>query len=309
MHDRQSFLPAEELPLPVLEIERLDVAYGATPVLHKVSLSVVKGQAVCLLGPNGAGKTTLIRTILGRVRPEGGSVSLADAGVGLVPQEIALFPKLTILENLAVFGRLTGLSRRQAKTAAAEVCHFAGLAERSRILVENLSGGWKRRVNLASAILRRPGLLILDEPTVGVDAAARKALHRLILDLRAQGMGLLLTTHDLEEAETLCSDLVLLSAGRVAEAGSIDQLLAKHFGTRLCLDITLKQPLPALSEPILHYFALSGDRRSLSSLVENEAAGMETVAILRGGGLEVTGMRLEAPDLAFLYRHLTEGTP
>ncbi|MFN0192549.1 MAG: ABC transporter ATP-binding protein, partial [Aestuariivirga sp.] len=177
--------------------------------MRGLSLEVAAGQIYGLLGPNGAGKTTLIRSICGRVTPYDGSIAIAGKPnaqrsalrrIGLVPQEIALYHYLTIRENLSVFGRLSGLSRAETQHAIDWVVEAAGLAQRVDERVEILSGGWRRRVNIAAAILHHPALLILDEPTVGVDVEAREGLHELITELSRTGMGVLLTTHDMEQA-------------------------------------------------------------------------------------------------------------
>ncbi|RYF45536.1 MAG: ABC transporter ATP-binding protein [Cytophagaceae bacterium] len=195
-------------PAP-LKIERLHVNLSHREVLKGLSVEIAKGEVFGLLGSNGAGKTTLIRSICGRVKASAGSISIAGhqgkaalRQIGLVPQELALYSHLTARENLTVFGRLSGLSARDAISAVEWASEAADIKQHLNDRVEILSGGWKRRVNIAAAILHRPALLVLDEPTVGVDVDARNGLHEVISSLSRAGIGVVLATHDLEQAHS-----------------------------------------------------------------------------------------------------------
>lgn len=285
---------------PVLRLDALSVGYGRTPVLHDISLTIAPGEAHCLLGENGAGKTTLIRTILGRIRPTSGTVQLRG-GVGLVPQDIALFPRLTVAENLVVFARLSGLNRSAIRTRVRQTAEETAIATRMGDLVENLSGGWKRRVNIAAAILNAPDLLILDEPTVGVDGKARAALQALIASFRARGMGIILTTHDLGEAATISSHMIVLSGGRIVQSGAIDTLLQNSYASMLHLTVSLSAPPGEAALDLLAGLGLEADGHLLTGLVEDEGQGLETAAILREAGIGFEAMRLERPALPLLY--------
>ena len=291
--------------LDVLRIAGLDVAYGATPVLRGVDLVIRPGEAHCLLGRNGAGKTTLIRAILGRVKPRAGTVSCGS--VALVPQDIALFPKLTVRENLAAFARLAGLPRGRVGARVAETMDRAGVAARRDALVETLSSGWQRRVNIAAAILDTPNLLILDEPTVGVDARARAGLHALIGSLRAAGMGILVTTHDLAEAAALCDHVVLLDGGRVAHAGPVAEMMLRTFDAGLRLRIALTDPGDAARASALAGLAVEGG--GVAGMVADTAQGLRIVERLAGAGIATRAVSLERPGLADLYGHLTGRAP
>jgi ABC-type Na+ transport system ATPase subunit NatA len=179
-----------------------------------VSLSLGEGELLGLLGPNGAGKTTLIRAIAGRVRLDGGTISLYGhtleperprPDLGVVPQENALYPLLTARENLETFGQLNGLDGKRLRERVAWALEWSGLAERARSPVRTFSGGMKRRLNLACGVLHEPKLVLLDEPTVGVDPQSRESIYDMLGALRARGTSLLLTTHYLEERKPAAS--------------------------------------------------------------------------------------------------------
>ena len=214
-----------------LEVEGLVKSYGSLRAVDGVSFTLAPGQVLGLLGPNGAGKTTTVALICGQMRPDAGSVrfggrpleaddDLAKRTLGVVPQELALYEELKGIENLRFFGGLYGLGGRALEEAAAEALAFVGLTDRGRDRVKHYSGGMKRRLNLAAALLHDPQVLLLDEPTVGVDPQSRNAIFENLEALRARGKALLYTTHYMEEAERLCDRLVILDHGRVIASGT-----------------------------------------------------------------------------------------
>ncbi len=286
---------------PALCVEDLQVRYGKHSVLKGVSLTVRAGEAHCLLGANGAGKTTLLRTILGRIKPVFGQVHLGTGGVGLVPQDIALFPRLTVRENLSVFARLSGVPRKAIAARVAETAELSGIASRLKARVEDLSGGWQRRVNIASALLGRPALLILDESTVGVDPAARADLHDLIRSLCAEGMGVLMTTHDLAEAEAVCTHVVVLAEGRIELSGPIHGLIQAEFGDSFLLYLTLGPGTDAEARGYVTELGFHVSEGTAIGLVQDERHGLSLVSQLRQVGLALSSVRLERPGLSALY--------
>lgn len=284
----------------VLTLDGVHVGYGDRIVLEGASLTIQRGEIHCLLGANGAGKTTLIRTVLGRVRLRTGRMEVAPGGIGLVPQEIALFPRLTVAENLAAFARLAGVGRSEAPGRVRDVAKRMGLDARQDDIVGTLSGGWQRRVNIAAAILHGPALLILDEPTAGVDVAARGAVQALVRELAADGMGIVLTTHDMVEAEAIGTHAALLSGGRIALAGPIGELLLDRFGGRDLL--TLATPLPPGAAQARALEGLGFDLIDApAALVADDHAGLALVAGARAAGITVTGFAIERPGLGRLY--------
>jgi ABC-2 type transport system ATP-binding protein len=210
----------------MLEVIGLRKSYGDLKAVAGVSFRAAKGETIGLLGPNGAGKTTIVSMIAGLVRPDSGEVRIAgrplrgDAdpakrSLGLAPQDIGLYEEMPAQENLHLFGALYGLSGPPLKRATHEVLELVGLVERAKDRVSDFSGGMKRRLNLAAALLHDPQLVLLDEPTVGVDPQSRNAIFDNLEALRKRGKTLLYTTHYMEEAERLCDRLVIIDHGKV----------------------------------------------------------------------------------------------
>ena len=234
---------------PILTVDAVSHSFGANPVLKDVCLEVGRGEIYALLGPNGAGKTTLVRIICGRLKADLGTVRLAGgdpftdggarAALGLAPQDLALYPLLSVQENLEAFASLRGLRGREASGAVAAAMAVTRIAERARSQVRRLSGGLQRRANLAAAILGRPSLLVLDEPTVGVDLAAREAIAEALRSLRREGVGVLLVTHDLEQAEVLADRVGVMRAGEKTLEGVPADLIAHAFGQHMEVEVAL----------------------------------------------------------------------
>jgi ABC-2 type transport system ATP-binding protein len=222
----------------MLELRDLAKAFGQLKAVDGVSLQVGEGEIYGLLGPNGAGKTTTISMISGLLRPDRGQVLVADQDfwtqpesaqrlMGVVPQEVALYLELSGLENLVFWGRLAGVERARARSRAWEVLEALSLADRARDPVKNYSGGMQRRVNLGCALMHKPRLLLLDEPTVGIDPQARAKILGFVRGLVKDGAAILYTTHYLEEAETLCDRVGIIDSGRLLAEGTLAELQAR----------------------------------------------------------------------------------
>ena len=210
----------------MLEVKDLRKSYGNNTAVDGINLRIARGETIGLLGPNGAGKTTTVSMIAGLLRPDSGQVLIegrvlgADTDpikrkIGLVPQDIALFDELSARDNLAFFGALYEMHGAGLERAMAEALDLVGLSERAKDKVRDFSGGMKRRLNLAAALLHDPELLLLDEPTVGVDPQSRNAIFDNLETLKKRGKTLLYTTHYMEEAERLCDRLVVIDHGKV----------------------------------------------------------------------------------------------
>lgn len=223
----------------VIEVEHLTKIYPGSlrPAVDDLSLSITRGRIFGLLGPNGAGKTTTISILCTLLRPGSGTVKVlgwdvttqADAirgAIGLVPQEIALYPSLTIGENLHYFARILGVAKGRIDERVGRCLGLVGLADMADRRIDRCSGGMKRRANLAVGILHEPQILLLDEPTVGIDAQSRNLILEQLRELNRQGMTLLYTTHYMREAEDFCDEIAIIDAGRVIVQGAPKQLIA-----------------------------------------------------------------------------------
>ncbi len=230
--------------MSLLKVERLSKTYGPIRAVDSVSLEVRPGEIYGLLGPNGAGKTTTISIISGLLKPDAGEVLVAGAAfwsdpqkakriMGVVPQELAIYEDLSGRENLEFWGRMAGLSSGDARARAAELLAALTLTDRAKDAVKTYSGGMKRRINLGCALLHRPQLLLLDEPTVGIDPQARLKILEFIRNLRAGGAAILYTTHYLEEAETLCQRIGIIDHGRLLAEGTLSELQERLGGDRV----------------------------------------------------------------------------
>jgi ABC-2 type transport system ATP-binding protein len=219
----------------MLDVTHLRKTYGDLVAVEDVSFTVQRGELVGLLGPNGAGKTTTVSMIGGLVTPDRGEVRIAGAlltgdtdpqkrRIGLVPQDLALYDELTAMANLRFFGALFGLSGRAADDAIRAALTLVGLAERAGDRVLTFSGGMKRRLNLAAGLLHDPDIVLLDEPTVGVDPQSRNAIFDNLEELKRRGKALLYTTHYMEEAERLADRVVIIDHGRVVANDSVAAL-------------------------------------------------------------------------------------
>jgi linearmycin/streptolysin S transport system ATP-binding protein len=221
----------------MLEIRHLKKTFGDLVAVNDVSFSVKAGELVGLLGPNGAGKTTTVSMITGLVRPDHGEVLIAGTPlggdtdpkkrrIGLVPQDLALYDELSAFANLRFFGALYNLTGKALESTIGSTLELVGLADRGRDLVKTYSGGMKRRLNLAAGLLHDPDILLLDEPTVGVDPQSRNAIFDNLEMLKARGKALLYTTHYMEEAERLADRIVVIDHGRVVADDTVSGMQA-----------------------------------------------------------------------------------
>ncbi len=223
----------------VLSVSGLRKQYGGEDVVAGIDFAVRQGECFGLLGPNGAGKTTTLRLALGLIEPDAGEIRLLDRPVpeaarearrqvGVVPQFDNLDPDFTARENLQVYGRYFGLERQAIEARIPHLLEFAGLAGRGDVRIQTLSGGMKRRLTLARALVNDPQVVFMDEPTTGLDPQARHLIWERLKRLKQEGKTLLLTTHFMEEAERLCSRLVILDHGRIVAQGSPRELISMH---------------------------------------------------------------------------------
>ena len=229
----------------MLQVNNLRKTFGTTVAVDNLSLEIQPGEIFGLLGPNGAGKTTLVNLAVGLLKPEAGQVTIRNtlsprdpktrALIGVAPQTLALYEDLTGTENLTFFGKLQGLGGKKLAERTRWALDFVQLYDRRGDRVKAYSGGMKRRLNLAIALIHDPPLLLLDEPTVGVDPQSRNAIFDNILILQREGRTILYTTHYMEEAQRLCHRVGIMDQGRLLALDSVDRLIQQHGGKDLLI--------------------------------------------------------------------------
>ena len=304
---------------PVLACEGLRKRFGDLVAVDGVGFEIAPGETYGLLGPNGAGKTTSISMLCGLLERDGGQVMLlgepftprsveAKRAIGYVPQDIAIYPDLTARENLVFFGRLYGLSGAERAKRIDEVLEIIGLADRANDRAGEFSGGMKRRLNIGIGLLHEPRLLVLDEPTVGVDPQSRNAILESIEHLGAEGMAVLYTTHYMEEAERLCDRVGIIDHGKIVAEGTrgeLVRLVGEHDRVHLTATGDLAAASAALValEPVCQAdVADSG----LDLIVEGAADALASVlAIAAAHDATVTSVDVVQPDLEAVFLHLT----
>jgi ABC-2 type transport system ATP-binding protein len=303
-----------------VEVDGLRKAFGAVLALDGLSFRVPAGSVLGLLGPNGSGKTTTVSILSTALRPDAGRATIggldvvADAArvrrvIGFAGQFAAVDPNLTGRENLTLIGRLSRLGRTQARVRAGELLDSFGLTAAAGRLVRTYSGGMRRRLDLAAALLHRPPVLFLDEPTTGLDPESRFALWGSVRDLSRSGTTVLLTTQYLEEADTLADRVVIISAGKVAGTGTPEQLKARLGTVRFDLGFAG----PSVAETACSALADGGyqpDRDGAGVRVRSAAGSAALTGVLRaleGRAPDPVSVAVREPTLDDVFRSLTEG--
>lgn len=290
----------------MIEVTNLRKSYGTLVAVDDVSFTVADGETFGLLGPNGAGKTTTMHMVTGALAPDAGSISINDrmgSGradvryyLGLAPQSLALYESLTADENLSFFARLYGLHGAKLRERVDFTLGLAGLTDRRRDLVKHYSGGMKRRLNLACALVHDPSVVILDEPTVGVDPQSRNHLFDTIEKLAGEGRTIIYTTHYMEEAQRLCDRVAIMDRGKILALDTIAGLTAQH-GGRARIEAELGEPPAAVEN-------LPGPLDGLKLHYDTERP-FEEASRLAGLGLKLTSFRIDQPDLEKVFLNLT----
>ena len=293
--------------------------FGDLTAVDGVSFAISEGETFGLLGPNGAGKTTAISMICGLLKPNEGSVTVdgepiattstrGRSAIGLVPQDLAIYPDLTGEENLRFFGHLYGMSGQPLAGRVAEVLELVGLSERKDNHSKEYSGGMKRRLNIGIGLLHRPKLLVLDEPTVGVDPQSRNAILESVENLSTAGMAVLYTTHYMEEAERLCDRVAIIDEGKIQAEGTRRELVSM-VGEKDRVTISGTGNLAAAAEALRLIAgvtdASSSDQRIDVLATDASAILPELLASVTTSGGSITGVEVEEPNLEAVFLHLT----
>ncbi|GLX92981.1 ABC transporter ATP-binding protein [Herbidospora sp. NBRC 101105] len=305
-----------------LTCANLSKSYGGVVAVRDVGFTIAPGEAYGLLGPNGAGKTTTISMLVGLLKPDTGTVVVggadlsadpmaAKAKIGYVPQEIALYPDLTGRENLRFFCRLFGLPRKAVRARVEEVLDLVGLADRADAKLDTYSGGMKRRINIGAALLHRPELLILDEPTVGVDPQSRKSILDGLERLVADGMALLYTSHYMEEVERVCDRIAIVDHGSIVAEGTRHELVALVGGADR-IELTLDGDVDTALAKLRGLGGVTEAVRTATGSVRLIAEGgrylLPSVISTVDGIAAVTAVEVVEPDLEATFLHLTGST-
>jgi ABC-2 type transport system ATP-binding protein len=293
--------------------------FGERWAVNSVGFEIARGETYGLLGPNGAGKTTTISMICGILERDAGEVVVdgspigpgttkAKAAIGFVPQDLALYPDLTARENLTFFGRLYGLGGRALRTRVDAVLEVVGLGDRAKERTEQFSGGMKRRLNIAIGLLHEPKLLVLDEPTVGVDPQSRNAILSSVEELGAAGMAVLYTTHYMEEAERLCDRVGIIDEGRIRAEGTRRELVAL-VGQRDRVSLAAGGDLAsgAAAARALDAVHEATPREGGLDILATEARKVLPLLleVVGAAGVEIRSVEVVEPDLEAVFLHLT----
>ena len=305
--------------MKILECRDLRKSFGDLVAVNGISFHISEGETYGLLGPNGAGKTTTISMICGLLEGDGGEVLIdgvsltptsvaVKAGIGYVPQELAIYPDLTANENLRFFARLYGMGRKEANRRIDEVLEITGLADRADDMSKEYSGGMKRRLNIGIGLLHDPRLLVLDEPTAGVDPQSRNAILESVEGLADEGIGVLYTTHYMEEAERLCDRVGILDLGELKAEGTRQELgglVGEHDQVQLAANGDLGAGARVLAE--ISAVREANVREGGIDLIVDQARNVlpDILAKTAAAGVSVRSVEVKEPDLEAVFLHLT----
>ncbi|MGD2092445.1 MAG: ABC transporter ATP-binding protein [Candidatus Aminicenantes bacterium] len=303
----------------ILDIKNITKSYGDITALSNFSLSLKKGEVLGLLGPNGAGKTTLISILSGTVKDFSGSVTFKEKNLfmdrtlknhmGIVPQDMAFYEDLNALDNLMFWGGLYDISRSVLKQRAGEMLELVGLGSRAKDPIKNYSGGMKRRLNVAIGMIHKPELLLLDEPTVGIDVQAKVNILEIIKNVGEKGTSVIFTTHQLAEVEEICSRIAIMDKGAVLAQGTLEELI-KIVGEKEIVDVegefSANQVSKVLKEADLtgvDVLSVQDNQANLAFETTDKIPAM--MEFLFKNNIKVSDLKIKSPNLEAVFLKLT----
>jgi len=297
----------------MIKADNLKKRYGDLVALDDVSFEVKRGETFGLLGPNGAGKTTTIQLLCGLLKPDGGAVALdgktdptlveVRLSLGVVPQALAIYEELSAEGNLRFFGRIYGLSGQRLNERVRNCLEIAGLTQRRRERVSKYSGGMKRRLNMMCSLLHEPMLLLLDEPTVGVDPQSRNLIFEMIESMKKQGRTIIYTTHYMEEAQRLCDRVAILDHGRILDMDSVENLIVKHGGPSH-IEAEFEEKLSS-PDKIRQFIDDKNIQFEETKIRFATSQPMESLAMLNRSGVRFRSLEVQTANLEDVFLNLT----
>lgn len=303
----------------IIEIKKISKTFGEFKALHDVSLEIEKGTIFGLLGPNGAGKSTLIKVLSCQLRPTAGSAFISGLDVvtdkkdvlsiiGVVPQENSFYDELTVAENLMYFGSLYGVAVIDIKKRSHRILEMLRLTEKDSSRASTLSGGMKTRLNIACGLIHKPEVLILDEPSVGLDPVSRKALWDTIREVNREGTTILITTHYMEEADLLCDRILIMHKGNIVVEGTPEDL-KNTVGERVIQITSTPCDYHALTDRVGMLEGVASctvNEKGLKITLTDERALERVIETLEVGGEHITNIESNRPSLENVFIHFTE---
>ena len=302
-----------------IEVRNLKKSFGSLFAVQGVNFTTHQGEILSLLGPNGAGKSTTISILSGLIPPDDGEAfildysitkqpQLAKAKLGVVPQEIALYPDLSARENLLFWGKMYNLRGSELAQRVDELLEMIGLKDRQKDQVRKYSGGMKRRLNIAAALLHKPAVVIMDEPTVGIDPQSRRHILDNVKELNRQGMTILYTTHYMEEAAELSNHIAIMDEGKIIAFGTYSELI-RLVGEQTRIDLTFNAEVEAIIpkwKEIPGVTTLDATDGKVTALVDDSNSTLpRLIEVAAQGGVRILSVDIKEPNLESVFLHLT----
>lgn len=303
----------------MIEIKNIEKGFKNIKAVDGITFNVEKGEVFGLLGPNGAGKSTTISMLCTLLKPDAGSITVdgydllknpkqVKQYLGLVPQDIALYPTLTAYENLMFWGKMYGMTGKHLKDRVDECLELIGLTDRAKGKVSTFSGGMKRRVNIAAALLHKPKVLIMDEPTVGIDPQSRNHILETVLKLNKEGMTIIYTSHYMEEVDYLCNRIAIMDNGKVIALGTKQELI-DIVGNQDLININVNDMDETILDTIDKMETVDSVQyeNEMLNIIAKNGAGLisKVIPMIEASNYTIHTINIEKPDLESVFLHLT----